>query len=129
MNIKRLALWVGVAVLLVAAVVVYAKFDPAGNRWFPKCPFRLATGYDCPGCGSQRAAHALLNLDIAAAFRHNALMVVAIPYVIVGAVFDVRRDGGERYRLWRKRLFGPTAVRIVLVAVIGFWILRNILAG
>ncbi len=37
----------------------------------------------CPGCGSQRAIHALLHADIQTAFSYNALMVTSIPYLIL----------------------------------------------
>jgi hypothetical protein len=52
--------------------------DPE-NGGFLSCPFRLLTGLLCPGCGSQRAAHDLLHLRIADAFRHNGLLVASIP--------------------------------------------------
>ncbi|WP_225974845.1 DUF2752 domain-containing protein [Arachidicoccus ginsenosidivorans] len=58
------------------------------SSWFPKCPFRSLTGLQCPGCGSQRAIHDLLNLDILGAFRENALMVVSIPYIVTAFILN-----------------------------------------
>ncbi len=43
----------------------------------------MLTGMKCPGCGSQRAIHALLHTDIKTAFSYNALLVLSIPYVIL----------------------------------------------
>ena len=52
---------------LVAAVAVYFALDPARHP-FPRCMFLTLTGWQCPGCGSQRALHALLHGDIASAW-------------------------------------------------------------
>ena len=42
--------WLGLA----SIGVFLFFFNPAlpGNQFFPKCPFRLLTGFQCPGCGS-----------------------------------------------------------------------------
>ena len=51
--------------LVVAALVVfgfiYFALDPSRSDLFPRCVFLSLTGYKCPGCGSQRAIHALLH--------------------------------------------------------------------
>ena len=63
-------------ILIVAAIiVVYYLFNPAQYSFFPRCPSKLITGYDCPGCGTQRAFHALLNGNIAEALHYNATFV------------------------------------------------------
>lgn len=43
------------------------------------CPFHAITGLRCPGCGSQRALHALLHGDLSTTFKMNALWILAIP--------------------------------------------------
>lgn len=113
-------------VVLALLIVIYALFDPTGNAWFPKCPFRLLTGLECPGCGSQRAVHRLLHFDIPGALSQNALLVLAIPYIVTGFIFDVCRSESESAVRWRKRLFGTTAIWIIFAVVVAFWILRNI---
>ena len=76
-----LALGAFAAVLAVLAVV-----DPR-TAWFaPRCPFRLATGLFCPGCGTGRALHAIVHGDLAAAVRLNALAVAAIPVFLALAL-------------------------------------------
>ncbi len=114
-----------VALLALILAVVYFLLDPAQYNFFPKCPFYAVTGYKCPGCGSQRAVHALLNLDFPGAFMANPLLVIAIPYIILGFLFDYTRLG-ERIPRVRKILYGKNAILIVLVIVIAYWILRNI---
>lgn len=87
---RRNALYVAGAAVLLAAAVVYALFDPSVNP-FPRCIFLQATGYKCPGCGSQRALHALLHGDIAAAWGFNAMLVAAIPVVAAMYIAEIMR--------------------------------------
>lgn len=67
----------GAAILALLAVLFLV--DPAHTDIFPPCPFRLATGLYCPGCGSLRACHRLLRADIGGAFSMNPLMVCTLP--------------------------------------------------
>ena len=75
-----------IVILLAGIAVVYKYLDPSVVPIFPRCPFRLLTGYLCPGCGSQRAIHHLLNLDLPGAWRMNPLLVIALPYLLLGLI-------------------------------------------
>lgn len=110
------------AVALAAVVVVYALFDPAESH-FPRCPFLTLTGLQCPGCGSQRAVHALLHADFAGAFRDNALLVISLPLVVLMLVAQVCRRSMPRVY---NALNGRAVIWIVFVVIIGWWITRNI---
>jgi len=107
-------------------LVVYWRFSPGDNKFFPKCPFYSLTGYRCMGCGSQRAIHSLLNFNFSAAIRENMLVVVSIPYLFTGFVFDSIKQPGARILRWRKILYGYRAIIIVLAVLVSFWILRNL---
>jgi hypothetical protein len=72
-----------ITAILIAGSVIYFNYNPVESFFFPKCPFLTLTGYKCPGCGSQRAIHALLHLDIRSAFQHNALLIISIPYILL----------------------------------------------
>ena len=113
-----------IAVILFA--ILYRINDPSKSDYFPKCPFYELTGFKCPGCGSQRAIHHLLNAEIYQAIKENLLLVISIPYILTGFVFDLIRNPGERILKWRKVLFGKKAIYIILTVIIAFWILRNI---
>lgn len=115
------------AVVVIAAIVVYKILDPTLSDVFPKCPFLEITGYKCPGCGSQRAIHYLLNLNVVAALRANALLVVAIPYLLAGFTIDLIPNPSQWLLKWRRLLFGKIAIYIILVIIFTFWILRNLL--
>lgn len=62
---------------------------PSEYIWFPKCPFRVATGLLCPGCGALRATHYLLNGQWGTAFRYQPLLVLSLPILalLTGKMF------------------------------------------
>ena len=120
--------WVVGLLFIFILILVYKTYNPLDSVFFPKCPFKAATGYDCAGCGSQRTVHHLLNLNIREAFRENMLLVVSIPYITAGFLFNIYKDKQNPVFIkWRRRLFGLYATYIALFIVISFWILRNIL--
>lgn len=121
---KHIKLGAGIAGAI-ALIAVYKTFNPSGNEFFPKCPFYASTGLKCPGCGSQRAVHHLLNFNIAGALWENYLLVISIPYLILGFHIEFTPNKTERILKWRKKLFGITAIYVIIVIVISFWILRN----
>lgn len=119
---------VGLILLLgITFLIIFHRFNPENNIFFPKCPFYLLTGYKCPGCGSQRAIHHILNLRIYDALKENALLVVSIPYLATGIVFNNLKSLTPKTLLWRQRLYGVKAINIIIVIIILFWVLRNIL--
>ena len=66
--------------LLGFGVLVF--FDPHTSKVFPPCPFRIVTGFYCPGCGSTRALYLLLHGHIIEALTRNPLMVISIPILV-----------------------------------------------
>lgn len=59
--------------------------ENAGSRFLP-CIIQKSTGLYCPGCGSTRAAHHLLNLEPTSAIRKNAAFVIALPFILFGGL-------------------------------------------
>jgi len=126
-NISKILKW-SVAIFLVTTLaILYRTYNPSGNVYFPKCPFRVLSGLKCPGCGSQRAVHYLLNFDVFNAIKENVILVLSIPYVLAGFVFDSLKELNENILKWRVILFGRKAIYVILTIVIAFWILRNIM--
>lgn len=119
---------IGIVVFLITVIILiaaYKIFDPIANDFFPKCPFFVLTGYQCPGCGSQRAVHELLNFNIVGAWRQNALFLMSMPYVLVGLIFNYVLKPSPRMLYWRKLLFGQKAIFLVLIVIVSFWVWRN----
>lgn len=111
--------------LLAAAVFLFYTFDPEETRFFPKCPFLWVTGYECPGCGTQRAVHELLHLNVASALKHNAFIAFAVPYIFLGLYLEY--FGGKRnHPKLEKIFFGKYAAVVVVGAIFAFWVLRNV---
>ncbi|NBO60908.1 MAG: DUF2752 domain-containing protein, partial [Flavobacteriia bacterium] len=40
------------SILALTLLLIYGWFDPSTSQFFPKCPVKTLTHYDCPGCGS-----------------------------------------------------------------------------
>ncbi|MEN8897634.1 MAG: DUF2752 domain-containing protein [Nonlabens sp.] len=70
------------------AIFVFKNYNPEESAFFPKCPSKYVTGYDCPGCGSQRAVHAALNGNLEKAFDYNSLFFFLLPYGLLVGVFE-----------------------------------------
>lgn len=122
----KIVLGVAVGILLVAALFLFYRFNPETQPLFPRCPFLLITGYQCPGCGSQRALHSLLHADIVTAFKQNAFMVLAIPYVFLG-IYLQYLGGKQRHPRLESFFYGRWSAIILLVVIFTYWILRNLL--
>jgi len=111
-----------IIVLCLCGAILLFVLDPESNI-FPKCLFYSLTGYSCPGCGTLRALHDLLHLDIAGAFRHNAFLVCSLPLVALLMILEQRKETNTRIRT----LFNsPVFILFLISLVLGWWILRNV---
>lgn len=91
--------------------------ETTGYR-FP-CLFHSATGLNCPGCGSQRALHALIHGHPLEAWSYNLLLPVILIYILLLLLLP-------NSRLYLK-LTSVKASWSILAIIILWWILRNIL--
>lgn len=112
-------------VVLAAGSIFLFFFNPSSpaNQFFPKCPFLVLTGCQCPGCGSTRAFYHLLHLHPITAFKFNPLLILTLPFLIYGFLgFTKSAITGKPYR----RIFIPPAYLWAWLALlIFFWIFRN----
>jgi hypothetical protein len=116
--------WTLASIGLLVFVIIYRSFDPSVHP-FPPCPVYKFIGIRCPGCGSQRALHQLLNGDLKSAFGYNQLLVLSIPYLTLGWLTEYTFVG-KRYPFLRKKMFGIHAAAVAFVTVIVFTLLRNL---
>ncbi len=114
-------LWLGIGLGVLALVYVA---DPATAGFYPRCPYRLLTGWRCPGCGTGRALHQLLHAHLAAAWSLNPAAVIGLPLFGIWLALDLwrRRTGRDLLRRL-PRLTGW----VVVVLIVAWWILRNAL--
>ncbi|ACY22655.1 hypothetical protein Gbro_3461 [Gordonia bronchialis DSM 43247] len=72
------------------AIAIACIWSPAGASSGPEvCPFRLATGLPCPGCGLTRSWVSLMHGDVSAAFSFNAFGPLALAATTVAVVIAV----------------------------------------
>ena len=114
--------WIFVVIILVVVGYYFLLNPYEQDYFFISCPFYQISGYQCPGCGSQRAFHELLHLRIFEAIKQNVLFVLAIPYVLVIFYTSFHQ---EKYRKLRQMLMGNKTLLILLVVAILFGIFRN----
>lgn len=72
-----------ITIVIVLGGGVYYYIDPSQYQIMPKCPVKLLTTLDCPGCGFQRALHATLHGHLEEAISYNLFLLVAIPIICI----------------------------------------------
>ena len=122
---RQLMITAGIWLSLAAIAIFLFFFNPASpsNQWFPKCPFRLVTGMQCPGCGSTRAFYQLLHLHPIAAFKFNPLMILTLPFIVYGFLGFTR--SALMGRPQRRLFIPPIYLWAWLFVLIFFWVFRN----
>ena len=121
--IKQKNLWI-LGLLLLAVALYYFFLNPYQQTdFFMSCPFYKITGYQCPGCGSQRAFHDILHFHFLEAFKQNALFVLGIPYVLLIFYANFNK---EKHQKLRQVLVGNKTLLILLIVAILFGVLRNL---
>jgi hypothetical protein len=121
----KIVIGAAISLLLVAVAFMFYLFDPEEMAVFPRCPFLLATGYECPGCGFQRAIHDMLHLDLKSAFSQNALILFLSPYLLFG-FYLAFFNGKHRFPKWEKLLFGKWVAIFVVSGIMIYWVVRNL---
>ena len=119
-NHMRKIYLIGLLTVLFALAGFLYAFDPAGSNIFPPCPFYTITGFYCPGCGSQRALHDILHLDLPGAAENNILVIPALLVIIYQLICQFLKPKHQNI------LYYSSAPWIILVIIVIFWILRNL---
>ncbi|MFJ3216123.1 DUF2752 domain-containing protein [Kitasatospora sp. NPDC086801] len=115
-----------------AAVAVPAGYvaavDPNAPGHYPDCPFLVATGWWCPGCGGLRCVHALAHGDLTGALHDNAAAVLlfgVLALLWLRWVWVALTGGGPRPR-------PPVGARrwvLILLLLLVFTVVRNLPVG
>lgn len=119
--------WIRITIVAVVAAIVlifYYVYDPLGSKYMPQCLFHRLTGWECPGCGSQRMLHALLHSDFAGAFHANPFALCALPFILFYLYLEVTRT---RFPGLYIKTHSTWVVSSAGFAVIAWGILRNII--
>lgn len=115
----------GILLLVIVGVaILFFVLDPNKHSIFPQCAFHSLTGAFCPGCGSQRALHSLLHLDIAGVVSYNFLF---LPATLLLLYHYIHPWLNHWLSLKLPNLFYLKNTPWVIFAVVMlFWIFRNL---
>ena len=114
--------------LVLATTVALRLHDPHQQGSWGLCPFRLLTGWDCPGCGGLRAVNDLSNGDLAGAASSNLLLVASAPVLLLWWARTVRDRWQGRVRQVAARRHATLAVAFLVLALV-FAVVRNLPFG
>ncbi|MGN7781661.1 DUF2752 domain-containing protein [Mycolicibacterium sp. 22603] len=106
----------GAGLGLAGALTYIGLGDPHRPGFFPACPFKTLTGFQCPACGGLRMTHDVLHGDLAAAVVDNVFMLVAIPMLLLWLAVRWRQG---------RRLMPPAATVTVVLALVAWTVVRN----
>lgn len=120
---KKVSFWVLLLLFVLITIYFYFLNPTDKTNFFLPCFFYEITGYQCPGCGTQRAFHEMLHFNFVSAFTQNALFVLAIPYVLAALFFNSKKD---KYPKINDFLLGNRTLLVLLVIVILFGVFRNL---
>lgn len=99
--------------------------NPAEGRAFVPCPLHAATGLWCPGCGTTRGLHKLVNGDVLGALGSNLFLPLTIGLAAYLWLAWLLPALGSRPVPSLRRL--PPATWVVLiVALVAFGVVRNL---
>jgi hypothetical protein len=124
---RRTRAWVApvaVGVVALAGCAYLATHDPYDSHEpMPQCPFKAVTGLDCPLCGGLRMVRSLLTAHWSDALHANALLLVAVPFVVYAwARWLVASVTGRPYTIRVPR----RAWVVVLVVAVVWTVVRNL---
>lgn len=122
---SRAALSLAVIAGVALGLFILWAYPPSVVSFYPQCAFHRLTGLNCPGCGGTRCLHALLNGHPLEALRDNALILIALPFFVIGIL--------RRWWYWIQGLPQPPQKLLkwwlgytIAGIVIAFFILRNL---
>lgn len=118
---KRIML-MAICLAAVAIILFYGLNDPSEVR-APRCFLKAITGYDCPGCGAQRALHALLHGNIAQAWHYNPALFFLVP---LAAAYGAGEFFGLRNRYLDSLLYSRVTLYSLIAALLIWWVARNL---
>lgn len=106
-----------VSAICISAVIIYLiVFDPTEVP-APRCMFKLITSLECPGCGTQRAIHALFHGHIAQAWNFNPALFFAVPLIALYIKSPQKIN---------RTIHSARFIYCLVGIIILYWIIRNL---
>ena len=116
--------WFAIIFGTLSLAVFYFFINPNDVNFLPECPLYFTTGFYCPGCGSQRATHQLLNFNIFGVLQQNVLFLISL--LILGYHITLTGINAFLKKNFYNYMYHPKTPLVILAVIVVFWILRNI---
>lgn len=118
----KITFWI---ILIVVGGIALYFLNPTQYSFMPKCPVKLITGLSCPGCGFQRAVHALLHGRFEEAIKYNLFFAYAIPYLCSILIANLLLKGEKQIKVLN--FLEGRFMSITYVVIFTMWfIIRNV---
>lgn len=117
-----------ITIIALGMCTMYYFIDPCRYKLIPKCPIKLMTTLDCPGCGFQRALHAFLHGNFIEAIHYNLFLLFAIPLTCIWYVNSIIIEHTSRQAC--KILLLKLNSRIIYIYIfcyVCWFVVRNII--
>ena len=114
-----------VSIIAAAFLILYIQVVNL-TGFMPRCIIKWATGWSCPGCGSQRAFMALLHGHPSEALEYNPILLPALMYLSILAAGYLMPEKRIPARLYRGAT-SPATLIVVAATTVGWMVLRNII--
>ncbi len=111
-------------VIFGAVLLAILYFNPpAGQKFYPRCPFNLFTHLSCPGCGALRAGHQLLHGNFLSAFHFNPLLLIALPFL---ALMKLAEYFPAKLNSLRSNQLRPIWIWLIFAVMVSFTVMLNL---
>jgi hypothetical protein len=110
--------------IVLGLTVALRVHDPHQSGSWGYCPFKLLTGFDCPGCGGLRAVNDLTHGHLSAAAGSNLMFVASVPLLLGLWAWWLWRAGRGSTRRIPRRVVVPLAA-VYLLLLVAFLVIRN----
>lgn len=100
--------------------IAYYAFTKITNMYIP-CPFRLVTGFVCPGCGISHFLSDIISLNFKNAVQQNLAISILIPiWIVCSLIFLFSKSDSVKKRLFTCIAWGSIAFLLI------FGVVRNL---
>ena len=115
-----------VAFLIIFGGIILYNLNPTQYWFMPQCPFKQITGLSCPGCGIQRAIHALMHGEIKDAIHYNLFLLYSGPYAASFLLVWLMPENVFRYKI-KDIIENKHVVNFYILSFLLWLVIRNIL--
>lgn len=121
----RISLACSMILMLAVGGVIFLQYPPEQSSFYPRCQLYQLTGFFCPGCGSTRCLHALVQGRFVEAAHKNIIAFVLLPMAGGYALFWGWGWLTGRSVRWHFKITPGFGICLVVI-LIAFGVLRNL---